>query len=77
MNNVAIECLNLKQGKKILEYFKSLGFYKSHFTGIAYMNPTCKYYGVINGEFDIYAITDIVKSNTSIIALPEEQSWWW
>ena len=77
MNNIAIECLNLKQGKKILEYFKSLGFYRSDFTGIAYNNLNNRYYGVINGKFDVYCINYIVKNNTSIITLPEEQSWWW
>ena len=68
MNNKVIKVLNREHGRKVIEFFKQYCDTKS-FKGACIGD----YYGIINNEFGIWEIDDIVKSNAEIIELPEAE----
>ena len=68
MNNKVIKVLNQEHGKKVIEYFKKYcDTYEFEGTDIDY------YYGIINGEFDVWEIDKVIENNAEIIELPEEK----
>jgi len=76
MKNQVIEVLNKEHGKKVIEYWKSIGVDTRGYTG--YLNrsdrSTHRFYGVVNGSFDSYGKASLIKYNAEIIELPEENS---
>lgn len=76
MKNQVIEVLNKEHGKKVIEYWKSLGFENIHnLKGDATRDEQadCRYYGVIDGDFDNYSIDLVKEVNAEIIELPKEK----
>ena len=77
MKNQVIEVLNKEHGKKVIEYWKSIGVDTRGYTG--YLNrsdgSTHRFYGVINGSFDSYGKAFVIKYNAEIIELPEEKTY--
>ena len=74
MENTVIKNISYeKTGKKIIEYFKSLGVDTSNNSGnVSEENKDiCIYYGVINGRFDNYSLREVQNKNAKIIELPE------
>ena len=70
MNNKVIEVLNEEHGKKVIEFWKQYcGTGGLDGTGIGY------YYGIINGEFNIWELYKIRENNAEIIELPEERAY--
>ena len=66
MNNKVIKVLNTEHGKKVIEFWKQYcdtGDLKG--TSIGY------YYGIINGEFDLWFAKKVIEANAEIIELPE------
>lgn len=76
MKNQVIEVLNKEHGKKVIEYWKSIGVDTRGYTG--YLNrsdgSTHRFYGVINGSFNSYGKDFLKKYNAEVIELPEENS---
>lgn len=72
MKNQVIKNLNPKMGKKIIKYFQSLGINTRYYTGSnnEQNNDYYIYYGVINGIFHNYCISQVQKKNVEIIELP-------
>ena len=70
MNNKVIKVLDIEHGKKVIEFWKQYCdtmVFKG--TDIGY------YYGIINGEFDIWSDTEVRRYNAEIIELPEERAY--
>jgi hypothetical protein len=65
MKNQCIKVLNEEHGKKVIEYFKSLGVDTRGYTGFE-INA---YYGVFDGIFNAYS----TPLNSEVIELPTEQ----
>ena len=75
MKNKVIEVLNKEHGKKVIEYWKSVGVDTLAMRGGCtrdrrYNN---RYYGVINDGFGSYTIDDVWNANAEIIELPKEE----
>jgi hypothetical protein len=74
LNNTVIKNLTPEMGKKIIKKYQDDGWD----TGIAVggcselMEDSFIYYGVINGIFDNYALTEVQESNARIIELDHE-----
>ena len=71
MKNQVIKNLTPEMGKEIIEYWKGLGVDTRWLGGNA-----CEinnYYGVINGVFYNYNITEVTDANAEIIELPSKQ----
>ena len=70
MNNKVIKVLDIEHGRKVIEFFKqycdTCGLIGNIIGG---------YYGIINGEFDMWGGDKIVNSNAEIIELPEEKTY--
>ena len=70
MNNKVIKVLDREHGKKVIEFFKQYCDTRGlEGTDIGY------YYGIINGEFDIWSDTEVRRYNAEIIELPEEKTY--
>ena len=70
MNNKVIKVLNKEHGKKVIEFFKQYCD-----TGELEGTNIGSYYGIVNGEFDIWLIDEIARANAEIIELPEEKTY--
>ena len=77
MKNQVIEVLNKEHGKKVIEYWKSRGIDTTEYTGCLNRSDgsTHRFYGVINGAFDNYESSTVIKYNAEIIELPEEKTY--
>ena len=75
MKNQVLEVLIEEHGKKVIEYWKSIGINTSVMMGVCTKKggDLCRYYGVINGEFDNYEEASVIEYNSEIIELPEEK----
>ena len=70
MNNKVIKILDREHGKRVIEFWKQYCD-----TGdLEGISIDC-YYGIINGEFDIWDIDEIQENNAEIIELPEEKTY--
>lgn len=69
LNNTVIRVFNKEHGLKVIEFYKKNGYDTKGFNGknINY------YYGVIQNNFSWYTNSDIIKHNTKVIDLPEEE----
>ena len=70
MNNKVIKVLDREHGKKVIEFFKQYcDTWGLDGAGIG------SYYGIINGEFNIWELYKIRENNAEIIELPEEKTY--
>lgn len=76
MKNQVIETLDLEHGKKVIEYWKSKGVDVRCYTGnkIKEDDSELRFYGVIDGCFDIYSERQVAENNAEIIELPKEEN---
>ena len=76
MKNQVIEVLDKEHGKKVIDYWKSIGVDTMGMCGSFTKedSESSCYYGVINDMFDCYTIEFVRKHNAEIIELPEENS---
>ena len=74
MKNQVIEVLNKEHGKKVIEYWKSIGVNTLGMNGsfTKENGEEERYYGVIQNDFDCYRIEFVNKHNAEIIELPSE-----
>ena len=74
MKNQVIEVLNKEHGKKVIEYWKSIGVDTMGMCGSFTKEDgeEGRYYGVIQNDFDCYPIDYVRKYNAEIIELPTE-----
>ena len=70
MDNKVIKVLDMEHGRKVIEFFKQY----CDTCGLTGCNIG-NYYGIINGEFDHWLMTEIAEANAEIIELPEEKSY--
>ena len=70
MNNKVIKVLDIEHGKKVIEFWKQYCD-----TGVLDGNDIGYYYGIINGEFEIWSADEVRKYNAEIIELPEERAY--
>jgi len=77
MKNQVIEVLNQEHGKKVIEYWKSIGIDTTGYCGCANKmdGSMDRFYGVINGAFDNYEEVSVIEYNAEIIELPEEKTY--
>lgn len=68
MKNQVIKVLSREHGEKVIQYWKDRGIDIKGFAG----NMSNWYYGVIDGEFNIYGPFKVAKADAEIITLPEE-----
>ena len=69
MNNKVIKVLDREHGKKVIEFWKQY----CDTDGYEGINIGY-YYGIVNGEFDVWKTSEIRKYNAEIIELPEEKT---
>ena len=70
-----IKCLTLEHGEEIIQHFKDLGVETNNIKG------TCSekegyyaiYYGLINGNFSNYSLTEVQRNCISIKELPKKE----
>ena len=76
MRNQVIEVLDREYGKKVIEYWKSIGVDTRGMCGsfTKENGESARYYGVINDMFDCYSISFVRKHKAEIIELPIENS---
>jgi len=76
MENEVIEVLDLEHGQKVKKYWEDRGVDTSGYshTTTKEDNMACRYFGVINGNFENHHIKDVIKFNAKIITLPEEKT---
>ena len=76
MRNQVIEVLDREYGKKVIEYWKSIGVDTRGMCGSFTKEDgeSSRYYGVINDMFDCYSISFVRKHKAEIIELPIENS---
>ena len=74
-DNFVIEVLDLEHGQRVKKYFESLGVDVSlyFFNATRKDNDTIRYYGVIDGFFNIYAEKNL-PSHVQVIKLPAEEA---
>lgn len=72
MKNQVIEVLNKEHGKKVIEYWKSIGVNTLGMSGSFTRENGAdeRYYGVIQNDFDCYTLKFVRKYNAEIIELP-------
>ena len=70
MNNKVIKVLDEEHGKRVIEFFKQY-YDTSELKG----TRIGSYYGIINGEFDLWDIDEVKNYNAEIIELPEERAY--
>ena len=75
MKNQVIEVLDREHGKKVIEYWESIGVNTSGMlgTGTKKAGYLWRYYGVIDGCFDCYSEREAAENNAEIIELPEDK----
>ena len=76
MKNQVIEALDRAHGKKVIEYWKSIGVDTMGMCGSFTKEDgeEERYYGVIQNDFGCYTIKFVRKYNAKIIELPIENS---
>ena len=76
MKNKVIEVLDMEHGKKVIEYWKSIGVDTLGMSGSQTKKDgdLGRYYGVIDGCFDCYSERQAAENNAEIIELPEEKT---
>ena len=76
MKNQVIEVLDREHGKKVIDYWKSIGVDTLGMSGsfTKESSESARYYGVINDSFDCYTINFVHKYNAEIIELPKEEN---
>ena len=76
MKNQVIEVIDREHGRKVIDYWKSIGVDTSVMMGVRTKKgrDLCRYYGVIDGCFDCYSERQAAENNAEIIELPEENS---
>ena len=76
MKNKVIEVLDMEHGKKVIEYWKSIGVDTLGMSGSQTKKGDYlwRYYGVIDGYFNVYSERQAAENNAEIIELPEENS---
>ena len=76
MNNTVIKVLNKEHGKKVINYWKSLGADTHSHLGMAnledYNEDSYIYYGLINNIFSNYTLKQVQEANAEIIELPKQ-----
>ena len=70
MNNKVIKVLNTEHGKKVIEFFKQYCG-----TSLLRGDNIGGYYGIINGEFDLWSYDKVRETNAEIIELPKEKAY--
>ena len=73
MKNQVIKVVSVEHAKKIKEYFKYLGY---DIEGLNNPNIEIRpnlYYGVINGKFNDYSVSEILRTNAEIVEIPTSQ----
>lgn len=79
MKNQVIEVLNKEHGKKVIEYWKSIGVDTKYFVGFctkgSFLGSETRFYGVIDGKFGNYTEEYVSYCNAEIIELPEEKTY--
>lgn len=75
MKNKVIEVIDREHGRKVIDYWKSIGVDTSVMMGVRTKKgrDLCRYYGVIDGCFDCYSERQAAENNAEIIELPEEK----
>ena len=76
MKNQVIQVLDKEHGKRVIEYWKSIGVDTMGMFGSLTKEDgdECRYYGVIGDKFDSYSIGFVYKHNAEIIELPKEEN---
>ena len=76
MKNQVIEVLDIVHGKKVIDYWKSIGVDTLGMSGSQTKKGDYlwRYYGVIDGYFNVYSERQAAENNAEIIELPEENS---
>jgi len=76
LDNTVIEVLTEEHGKKVIEWWRKQGIYTNVYVGSCCKKniSTDRYYGVINGHFGNYFLSDVKANNAKIITLPEEKA---
>lgn len=74
MKNQVIEVLNKEHGKKVIEYWKSIGVDTRAMSGSFTREDGReeRYYGVIQNDFDCYTLEFVRRYNAEIIELSTE-----
>ena len=70
MNNKVIKVLDREHGKRVIEFFKQYCDTRG-FAGFKIGD----YYGIINSQFNVWALSTIQQCNAEIIELPEEKTY--
>lgn len=75
MNNVVIEVLDKEHGKKVIEFFKNYGVNTRNFTGKYSKSDgnIYRFYGIINGHFQNFSASQVLKYCPIILAFPEDK----
>ena len=76
MKNQVIEVIDREHGRKVIDYWKSIGVDTLGMSGSQTKKDDSlfRYYGVIDGRFDCYSERQAAENNAEIIELPEENS---
>ena len=76
MKNQVIEVLDEEHGKKVIDYWKSIGVDTLGMSGSQTKKGDYlwRYYGVIDNCFDVYSERQAAENGAKIIELPEENS---
>lgn len=70
--NTVVEAINTDHGQKLIEYWKSLGVSTSFKGTNSKVNCfSQRYYGYLNGKFNIYTIQEVNDNKGIIITLEE------
>ena len=75
MKNQVIEVLNEEHGRKVIDYWKSIGVDTLGMSGSQTKKGDYlwRYYGVIDGCFDVYSERQAAENGAEIIELPKEE----
>ena len=75
MKDQVIEVLDLEHGKKVIDYWKSIGVDTLGMSGSqTKKGDLFRYYGVIDGYFNVYSEREAAENNAEIIELPKEEN---
>ena len=76
MKNQVIEVIDREHGRKVIDYWKSIGVDTLGMSGSQTKKGDYlwRYYGVIDNRFDVYSERQAAENNAEIIELPEENS---
>lgn len=74
LDNVVIKNLSPEMGKKIVKYFKEMGYDTYGFSGCCTLTDSkLHYYGVRGGIFGYYTSEEVRQYDLKVITLPEEE----